>query len=311
MTALHDRFEALSRDELDRYCADQQEENLHLDFKTVAHSALKSADDKHSLAKALSGFANSEGGMVVWGVDARKNDDGVDCAQRIVPIQNVSELIARLNSLTSDLVSPVVEGVLHRVVSKNSDSSGCAASLVPSSDEGPHMAKGGLDRYYRRSGDSFLKMEHFEIADMFGRRPKPSLRIRYTIPPASHGPDYFSLRVVIAIENAGRGTARAPYLAVHVDSPFAVNRYGVDGNGREGLPRLVARDADFARFGGTGNDVVHPGTYREVLTVGGNWRPEAALDVRFTYELTADGIPMTTGEIVIPADEIEAGVRGA
>lgn len=64
MTALRDRYEALSREELDRYCADQQEENLHLDFKTVASSAMKSKDDRHSLATALSGFANSEGGII-------------------------------------------------------------------------------------------------------------------------------------------------------------------------------------------------------------------------------------------------------
>lgn len=311
MTVLHDRFEALSREELDRYCVDLQEENLHLDFKTIANSALKSADDKRSLAKALSGFANAEGGMVVWGVDARKNDDGVDCAQRLVAIENVNALLPRLNSLTSDLVSPVVEGVLHRIVFKDSDGSGCAASLIPSSDEGPHMAKGALDRYYRRSGDSFVKMEHFEISDMFGRRPKPDLRVTYTIPRASPGSGSYSLRIVIAIENTGRGTARAPYLAVRVDPPFSVNRWGVDGNGKEGLPRLVTRDPAVARYGGTGDDVVHPGTYREVLTVGGDWRPEAALDVRFTYELTADGIPLATGEVVIPAAEIDAGVRGA
>lgn len=171
------------------------------------------------------------------------------------------------------------------------------------------MAKGGIDHYLRRSGDSFLKVEHFEIADMFGRRPKPELGITYTIPRAAHGSDYYSLRIVVAIENTGRGTARAPYLAVRVDPPFSVNRYGVDGNGREGLPRLVSRDSGVTRYGGTGADVVHPGTCHEVLVVGGDWRPEAALDVRFAYDLTAEGTPLASGEVVVPAVEIEVGVR--
>lgn len=310
MTVLGDRFEALSREELDRFCADQQEENLHIDFKSLANATVKCADDKHSLAKALSGFANSEGGIIVWGVDARKNSEGVDCARTLVPIANVSALLSRLNSLTSDFVSPVVDGVLHRVVFKDSSGFGCAASLIPSSDEGPHMAKAGLDRYYRRSGDSFLKMEHFEISDMFGRRPRPELRIKYSIPRAARGSGHYFLRIMIGIENTGRGTARAPYLAVRVDPPFSVNRYGVDGNGTEGLPRLVAGDPDAARFGGKGDDVVHPGTYRDVLAAGGDWRPDAALDVRFTYELAAEGFPLMTGEVVIPAQEIEAGVSG-
>lgn len=83
-------------------------ENLHLDFKTLASSHLRSADDKHNFAKALSGFANSDGGIVVWGVDARKDAQGVDCAQQLKPIAEVAVLVPRLNSLTSDLVSPSV-----------------------------------------------------------------------------------------------------------------------------------------------------------------------------------------------------------
>ena len=31
------------------------------------------------------------------------------------------------------------------------------------------MAKLGENRYYQRSGDQFRMMEHFQVADMFGR----------------------------------------------------------------------------------------------------------------------------------------------
>ena len=37
------------------------------------------------------------------------------------------------------------------------------------------MAKAGEDRYYKRSGASFYRMEHFDLEDMFGRRLKPKL----------------------------------------------------------------------------------------------------------------------------------------
>jgi predicted HTH transcriptional regulator len=170
---LKERFLALSGEDLQRFVSDQQEENLHLDFKNLSDGDIKSGDDKHNFAKALSGFANSDGGIVVWGVDARKDEVGVDCAQQLSPIANVAALLPRLNSLTSDLVSPSVEGVEHRVLLTQPDGRGCAATIIPRSDSGPHMAKAGLDRYYKRSGDSFLKMEHFEVADMFGRRPNP------------------------------------------------------------------------------------------------------------------------------------------
>jgi hypothetical protein len=313
-TGLLDRFLELSREELNRYCADQQEENLHLDFKSLADRHLKSADDKRNFAKALSGFANSDGGIVVWGVDARKNESGVDCAQQPKPIGEVAALIPRLNSLTSDLVSPSVDGVQHRLVYKDTNGSGCAATFIPPSDVGPHMAKATLDRYYKRSGDSFLKMEHFEVADMFGRRPSPSLRLIYQIPPAaSYGSGVRMLRIVLAIENTGRGTARAPYLAVRVDAPFSVNKYGVDGNGHEGLPRLVSRESAFARYGDMADTVIHPGTSREVLALGGDWNPSAspAIDACFSYELAAEGMPLTRGDMVIRADAILAAVQNA
>jgi hypothetical protein len=48
------------------------EEGLYLDFKQKSDRwgpALN--DDKANLAKAISGFANTDGGLIVWGVKAR------------------------------------------------------------------------------------------------------------------------------------------------------------------------------------------------------------------------------------------------
>lgn len=61
-----------------------QSETLHLDF-TTKHDSETGAldlDDRKGLSIALSGFANAEGGVLVWGVDCRKVD-GVDVAQSV------------------------------------------------------------------------------------------------------------------------------------------------------------------------------------------------------------------------------------
>jgi hypothetical protein len=39
------------------------------------------------------------------------------------------------------------------------------------------MAKLGEDRYYKRSGDRFYKIEHFDVADMFDRHRAPVLQV--------------------------------------------------------------------------------------------------------------------------------------
>ena len=300
---LNTRFQELSLEELEGLVAEEQEENLHLDFKTLNGSSLKSSDDKANFAKALSGFANSDGGMVVWGVDARGNADGMDCATSLEPVEDVSLLLTRLNSLTSDMVSPSVDGVQHRIVHRNDDASGFVATLVPCSDSGPHMAKGRLDRYYKRSGDSFLKMEHFDVADMFGRRPHPALSLSYSI----HATGDRTFRVVLSIENTGRGTARAPYLTVHVKKPHSVDYYGIDGNKTEGLSRLSLRGAANVQYGGMADTVIHPRTQREICAISGEVdesESQAASDISLEYELASEDFPLAQDTLVVPGSEI-------
>ena len=52
------------------------EEGLHLDFKQKTDNELPalSDDDRANLAKAISGFANTDGGLVIWGVKAKANN---------------------------------------------------------------------------------------------------------------------------------------------------------------------------------------------------------------------------------------------
>jgi predicted HTH transcriptional regulator len=61
-------------------------------------------DDKRNLAKCLSGFANSSGGIIVWGVDARKNAQGIDCASAASEIASIRQFLSRLNELTGEAV---------------------------------------------------------------------------------------------------------------------------------------------------------------------------------------------------------------
>ena len=65
-------FENLCFSDLQKYVESGQEENLLLDFKQVNDAELTNKDDRKNLAKALSGFSNSSGGLIVWGIDARK-----------------------------------------------------------------------------------------------------------------------------------------------------------------------------------------------------------------------------------------------
>lgn len=62
---IFETFEHLSIEHLRDYIARNQEEHLCLDFKLLKDAFLASSDDKRNLARALSGFANSSGGLII------------------------------------------------------------------------------------------------------------------------------------------------------------------------------------------------------------------------------------------------------
>jgi Putative DNA-binding domain len=202
---LFDFYRRLDEREINRFITSAQEENLHLDFKAVNDANIRNKDDRRNLAKCLSGFSNSDGGIIVWGIDARKNAQGINGASTRKEITPIKLFVSRLNELTGQAISPTFEGIVHKAIEVGDDS-GFAATLVPESDSGPHMAKLGEDRYYKRSGDSFYRMEHFDLEDMFGRRQKPRLAIILDNRPS--GADNYTLDLHFSFKNSGRALAK-------------------------------------------------------------------------------------------------------
>lgn len=296
--SLQDQFDAITLDTINGYVANRQGEDLFLDFKTVADANLDRRDDRKTLAKAMSGFANSSGGLIVWGVLAQKNADGIDCATGTQEIEPVSQFVARLNEMTNRSAAPVIDGVQHKPIVASGDR-GFAVTLVPESDSGPHMAKLGEDRYYKRNGDAFLKMEHFDLEDMFGRRKRPKLSLegRVTSPRDE---------IVIGIRNVGRGTAKAPYLSFRVPQPFSLSAWGVDGNGHDGLPKLPQGGDGLRepRYGANLTTVIHPDTTLDVCKIEFRGREENRPAGEFTieYQVSAEDVQIVRSRITINVD---------
>ena len=149
--------------------------------------------DKKNYAKALSAFANSAGGIIVWGIDAPSAPKGI---RGKVPIRQPQVFAEHLDSLASRLVSPPVEGVENLVV-REPDGSGYVVSYIPKSLHAPHRAESHhTKKYYQRSGDSFLQLEHWQLEYMFGRRLVPELRLLWEkLCPSIRFPRFYRCRV--------------------------------------------------------------------------------------------------------------------
>ncbi len=294
-------FDDIDLTHIEHYIVISQEENLQLDFKAVNRADFTHSDDKRNFAKALSGFANSSGGLIIWGVNARKNSQGIDCATKICEIVPVRLFLARLNEFTGMGVSPIVEGVKHKIIETSTDG-GIVVTYIPESDAGPHMANLGEDRYYKRSGDSFYRMEHFDLEDMFGRRKKPKLKLIPTIKGRGT-----NARVILSIRNDGRASAKAPYLAFNVNLPYKFDRYGIDGNMYHGMKMLRHTGPDLPyRFGEDTAFVIHPGITHDVTSIhlGLNAENPPDRDLEILYILAAEDILLESGRLVVPLLEL-------
>ena len=290
--SLLERFNTLTTKEIVAFVSERRGEDLRLDFKITPNN-FGNADERKVLAKTISAFANSSGGLIVWGIDARRDKgDDVDCAQDAVPLKSPDLFMSRLMEYAAAATAPPAPDVQHRRV--DGEGGPFALTYVPESDRGPHMAKNGEDRYYQRSGGSSLKMEHYAIQDMFGRRPKPSLRVEIR---------KLNPELLVLIRNEGRGAAKSLFLALRVPPNFKPSGYGYDGNGLFWLKNGGHSDGVW-RFGGDTGTILHAGQTHPVTIIdptllSATGKPIAKGPQVFRYEIAAEEIPIESGEITI------------
>jgi hypothetical protein len=198
-----------AEERLESYCRDvlTSVEGVHFDYKCKQDSRTPQLEesDKRNLAKALSGFANSGGGVLLWGIK-----EGLPPKLRpIAQIQTFLKNLLELGGLATDPAVPGLQG--HWLPSKHDPSAGFAAILVPESPLPPHRIalkiKEVQHHYYIRTGSDFVIASHSQLEDMFGRRPRPKLVAvaRGDFPFAPPPPQW---QIAFDVVNEGRGTAK-------------------------------------------------------------------------------------------------------
>jgi Schlafen, AlbA_2 len=213
---------------IDEFILIRQSEELFLDFKRSANDGNgKRLHDRdlNNLAKAISGFGNSEGGVIIWGVDASPDIDDADVAKARKPIKNVARFVSWLEGTVSGRTVPAHIGVQNHPIYIGSGN-GFVATLIPKSERAPHQAI-PEEKYYMRAGSNFVPVPHGVLAGMFGRRPQPILFEEYTskaikvTKAAGIRPDVLDVTLGFKIWNRGPVIARELYSDVQVILPGA------------------------------------------------------------------------------------------
>ena len=200
---------------LEQMIADGVEENLSLDYKR-ADSLAKTDGKKAEITKDISAFANSTGGVLIYGVAEFGDDARRHLPERLDPIQR-TEISKEWLDQVIQTIQPRIEGLtIHPVTISESDNTTCYVVEVPQSHTA-HMARD--HRYHKRNNFTTAHMEDYEVRDVMNRKTHPKIRAFIRINrPVDYKPEG---TIVVKLENYGRVLAR--HVMVELDVPINVN----------------------------------------------------------------------------------------
>lgn len=155
----------------------QVKENINLDYKASDSLAKMNDNCKKELSKDVSAFANSDGGILVYGVVEEGNipvkiDNGCD------PIKVTREWIEQV---IDSRIQRKISGIRIHQIALSGENAGRVVYVIsiPQSVDAPHMADD--NRYYKRYNFKSAPMEDYEVRDVRRRNDSPNLKIEYVL----------------------------------------------------------------------------------------------------------------------------------
>lgn len=178
------------------------EESIYLEFKD-ARSIDKNESKKRELAKDVSAFANSDGGIIIYGIREEEHK-----ASKITYINGEIFTKEWLEQVISSSIQRRIENLKIIPIRYNNDLNKTIYLVkIPASDDSPHLSKD--KRYYKRFNFQSVSMEEYEIRQSYKKKALSKLYIgkwkileKETIPDPS---EEIMRRVVceVSVFNAG------------------------------------------------------------------------------------------------------------
>lgn len=157
---------------LEEMISNGAEESVYLDFK--AAGAL-SNDKKKDICKDVSAFANSDGGVIIYGInEVNHKADSLSFID--------GKLIAKewLEQVINDGIQRRINGIRISPIRFGNDVTKTIYVVeIPTSPLAPHMTKD--NRYYKRFNFMSVPMEEYEVRHTFERKQNFKLEITDTL----------------------------------------------------------------------------------------------------------------------------------
>lgn len=288
--------ENLTHDMLEQFISSQPEENLHLEFKS---GAFFDANKKDDITRAVTSFANSDGGLLIIGVKEKKTD-GKSYADSIDGVQVDSKHSKEaLENILISSISPKID--LLQILRLEENGRSIFILDIPKSERSPHMASD--KRYYKRLNFQKIPMEHYEVEDyLYGRKKTPKLTAKFKFSASQSQNSNLEYTMEISIRNLGKTMAKYVLLVIvvrgisvvpplptgfHVskqDTTETVLQYGPFSNGV--VPVVIPPNPSSKEIWTTLGKLTLSATHASGLAV-------------VQYQVMHEDLPVTIGQFVI------------
>lgn len=194
-----------------------EREGETLEYKTASHAY--GPQDHNRVATDVSAFANSSGGLIIYGVATDKTDRTKPVGIEPVRPPNI-DLI--LQAIATRIRHPS-RGLRTRVLTSDSAVPVCLLVDVPASDLAPHQVAVEEYRYYRRNGAQNQPMSHELVELHFGRRLGPvlvpELLLTLVNPGVTRHGRVGMYQLSISVRNDGRRSAKNVQVLTYIFAP--------------------------------------------------------------------------------------------
>jgi len=178
---------------------------------------------KEIWSEVLGGFANAGGGVLIWGLDARKKTiDGreIDAVVGEVPVANPRALESRLRELQRQATDPPLGNVeIQSFPLPGDDSKGFVVCLIPEGLFKPYRSEQAGQQFYLRAADNTVVMPKAVLASLFYPRTRvrfravASLEFKW-LPTKTNSRPAGQVLCRMSLQNDGTATAREMMIRV-------------------------------------------------------------------------------------------------
>lgn len=219
---LHDKAHDWKAEDIKKLVENNLTEYKTLEFKSLAALV---PEAKKEISKDISSFANSAGGVIIYGIKEVK--EGPNIRLELEEGINANNPYGKewLENIIASNISPRIDGIYINPI-KLANEKYVFAVIIPKSNTA-HMA--GNNRYYKRHNFKVEPMEDYEVRDVMNRLSTPRLNLTFTA-PRTIGPDNkFNLQILV--RNVGEVFIR--HFAVSISIPENIIKDKNYQNGRK------------------------------------------------------------------------------